>query len=307
MTTSIAQLEQQYEDFSANARDIGKGIANSVSMMQLDAVQESIASAVIEIEAVTNKTNKKSFFEAIPGLGKFIASAKKDKDAEDLRTGNMIEVVDRLFNSLKAKKDNIETVASSLFDLKEKLIDQIASLEVQENEVKLIAYEDGRDSFKAKNLLVQITPTLSKAIDRVDVIEVTIKSAQVSAQKISAMLPALHGDLITEMSIQAGLQELKDFKQVFDATVDVIEELSATNNQTMGEVLRDVADLAVNRPTDKALARIENTNSQRIKLAEDIRNKMSLAVKQRDKSLIIMTEARQAQTHNLLSNSTGPK
>ena len=301
MNTSIAQLEQQYEDFSANARDIGRGIADSVSMMQLDAVQESIASAVVEIESVTNKTDKKSFFENIPGLGRFITKVKEDANEEELRNGNMVEVVDRLFNSLNAKKKNIETVAGSLYDLKERLIDQIESLESQEQAVQLIAYEDTADSFKAKNLLVQITPTLSKAIDRVDVISITIKSAQVSAQKISAMLPSLHGDLITEMSIQAGLQELKDFKQVFDATVDVVEELSATNNKTMGEVLRDVADLAVNKPTAKALARIENTNADRAKLAQDIKEKMSLAVKQQDKALQVMSVARQAQQSNLLS------
>lgn len=301
MTTSIAQLEQQYEDFSANARDIGKGIANSVSMMQLDAVQESIASAVVDIEAVINKSDKKSFFESIPGLGRFVTKVKADANEEELRSGNMVEVVDRLFNSLNAKKKNIETVAGSLYDLKERLIEQISALEVQEEEVKLLAYEDSADSFKAKNLLVQITPTLSKAIDRVDVISITIKSAQVSAQKISAMLPALHGDLITEMSIQAGLQELKEFKQVFEATVDVVEELSATNNTTMGEVLRDVADLAVNKPTAKALARIENTNSQRAKLAQDIKLKMDLAVKEQNTALEVMSVARQEQQSNLLS------
>ena len=295
---TIEQLASEYEAFAATSRDIGKSIASSVSMLQLDAVQESIASAVIEIEKVTNKTNKKSFFESIPGLGKFITKAKADE--ENLKSGNMVEVVDRLFESLNAKRQNIETVAMSLYDLKERLLEQIKCLEKQEKEVLEVSKVDGADSFKAKNLRVQIAPVLGKSIDRVDIINVTIKSAQVSAQRISSMLPSLHGDLITEMSIQAGLQELKDFKQVFDATVDVVEELSATNNSTMGEVLRDVADLAVNKPTTKALARISNTNQERIKLAEDIKAKMISARKQQDEALVVLSEARQTQQHNLL-------
>lgn len=303
--TSITQLEQQFEVFTADQRDLGKSISTSISMLQLDQVQEAIASAVVEIEKVTNKSEKASIFQKIPLLGKFISAAKESSAEEQLREGNMVEVVDRLFNSLSAKKDNIVSVANTLFDLKEKLQTQVIGLTSQEEEVKQIAYveKESRDTFQAKNLLVQISPTIQKAVDRIDVIDVTIKSAQVSASKISALLPSLHGDLITELAIQAGLQELKDFKQIFDATVDVVEELSATNNTTMNEVLLDVADLAVNKPTTKALARIESTNAARIKLSGEIRAKMKEAVIQRDVALETISEARQAQTHNLLGEA----
>lgn len=302
MTTNITTLKTQFESFAEEQRDIGKSIANSVSMLQLDQVQEAIAGAVVEIEKVTNKTKEKSFFHKIPGLGRFISEAQESHEEQKIREGSMVEVVDRLFESLSAKRDNIVSVAHMLYDLKERLQNQVGLLEQQEVEVLAIVNEDTKDSFEAKNLLVQVQPVITKAVDRIDIIDVTIKSAQVSAEKISAMLPTLHGDLITELSIQAGLQELQDFKAIFDATVDVVEDLSATNNTTMGKVLYEVADLAVNKPTAKAIARIESTSQQKAELAAKIKAKMAEATQERENALEVLAEARVAQQHNLLGS-----
>jgi len=302
----IEQLESKFEQFSETSRDIGKSISDSVSMLQLDEVQEAIASAVVEIEAVSNKTREKSFFEKIPGFGKLLNTAKAAKDAEDLKSGSMNEVVSRLFTALSAKKDNIISVSEMLFELKGRLQENVEGLVTQEIEVlDVITNGEGMEVFKAKNLLVQIQPTLIKAKDRIGVIDLTVNSAQVTAQKISAMLPNLHGDLVTEMAIQAGLQELQGFQGMFEATVDVVEELSLTNNMTMNKVLLQVADMAVNKPTAKALARIDSTNAERAKLSLDIKAKMQQGIKEREKALVVLADTRLTQDDNLLSFTPG--
>jgi len=300
--TTVAELERQYENFSASTRDIGKGIARSVSMLQLDEVQETIASAVIQIEKVTNKTDK-SAFSKLPFLGKYFQKAKEEIKEEQLKSGSMTEVVDRLFEALLAKKENIVSVADTLYNLKDKLIQEVQGLEQQESQVLEITHNDGSEGFKARNLLVQIQPTLIGAKDRIGVIDATIRSAEVCSTKISSMLPALHGGLITEMSIQAGLQELSDFKQVFDATVDVVEDLNRTNNESMNKVLLDVVDLAVSNPTKNAVSRIENLNKDRSELQMKVKAKLAKATQEQQKTLESLAEVRQAQTSNLLNFS----
>lgn len=297
----VIELENQYQDFSANTRDIGKSISQSISMLQLDSVQETIADAVVQIEKITNKTSQPSALSKLPFLGKYLAKAKEDVKAENLKSGNMVEVVDRLFTALEAKKENIVSVSETLFSLKEKLINEVQGLEEQEFQVlEIIEKGSGSEVFKANNLLVQVQPTLISAKDRISVIDATIKSAQVSAIKISSMLPALQGGLITEMSIQAGLQELNDFKEIFDATVNVVEELNRTNNETMNKTLLDVVDLAVANPTKNAVARIESLNNDRAALQAKIKEKMDKAVKEQQKTLKTLAEVRTAQTDNLL-------
>lgn len=306
MTTDIiTQLEQQYEDFSANTLAIGTKLAASVKELQTTEVQESIANAVIAIEKVTHK--EKSFFQKIPGIGKFITAAKETAKETSIREGNMVDVIDRLFKSLNKKKDTIVAVSESLYELKGQLETQVLGLIDQEVLVLELsnAKDETLETFKARNLLVQIQPTIIKAKDRIGVINVTIQSAQVSAQKIASMLPALHGELITEMSIQTGLQELKEFKEIFDATVEVVEELSHNNNISMNKVLLDVADLAVNKPTAKALARIENTNAERTKLAMEIKAIMAKGIKERESALVVLADARENQDGTLLLMAPG--
>lgn len=298
----IQALETQYEQVSATTRDLGKGIAKSVSMLQLDGVQETIANAVIQIESVTNKSTS-SKYAKVPFIGKFLASATEEVKNQELKTGEMVVVVERLFAALEGKKKNIVAVADTLFDLKEKLINEVSGLVEQETVVQefLETGENSSDTFKAKNLLVQIQPTIIQSKDRIQIIDATIRSAEVCSMKISSMLPALEGNLITEMSIQAGLQELRDFKGVFDATVEVVEQLSHDNNKTMNSVLLDVVDLAVANPSSKQLMRLENSNAERAKLSSDIKTKLAKAVETREKAMVTLANTRESQAENLLS------
>jgi hypothetical protein len=290
----IEQLEQDYQNFAANSRDIGKGIASSVSMLQLDNVNESVASAVVQIESLTNKSEGGSALAKLPFFGKWVTKAKDSVKEEQLRSGQMIEVVDRLFNSLNTKKDNIVSVMTTLFELKEQLSNEVEIMVSKEAEAIEISNTDtGINALKARNLLVQVQQSIVKAKDRVQIINATVQSAQASTIAISSLLPTLQGELITEMAIQSGLQELKEFKQIFDTTIGVVEELNATNNSTMKTVMLDVVDLAISRPND--IAKLENLNSERVKFKGQLQAKMDNAKKEQEKGLLVLAEVRTGQ------------
>jgi len=297
----IATLEAEFENFSVRTKDIGRGIAESINMMELDAVQSSIASAVLEIERITNKTNKPSRFAAIPFIGTFIKKATIAAGEEELKSGSMVEVVDRLFAALNAKKQNIVTTAEVLYNLKDSLIIECAQLTEQETEVLALAELDSNEGFLARNLLVQVQPALISATDHVGVINATIQAAQVSAQRISAMLPQLQSGLITEMSIQAGLQGLSDFKKVFDETVNLIEDLNEANSKSMNTTLLEVVDLVIAKPGSKQIARIENLNAEREKTQKAIKQKMDGALKEQGHAIKTLANVRANQSGSLLS------
>ena len=293
----IEQLEKDYKEFASNSRDIGKSIAKSVSMLQLDDVNESVAGAVIQIERLTNKTET-SALSKLPFFGRFITKAKASVEEEQLRTGKMVEVVDRLFKSLDAKKDNIVTVMHTLFDLKEQLANEVNVMIAKEAEAVDISQNgDDISKFKARNLLIQVQQSIVKAKDRVQIIDATARSAEASTTAISSLLPSLQGELITEMAIQAGLQELKEFKQIFDVTIGVVEELNTTNNSTMKSVMLDVVDLAISRPND--IAKLENLNSDRAKFRDQLQNKMDKAKAEQAKGLEVLATVRQDQVKAL--------
>lgn len=290
---SIEQLEKDYQDFATSSRDIGKNIASSVSMMQLDNVNESVAQAVVQIEQLTNKSEAPSALAKLPFFGKYITKASETIKEEQLRTGQMVEVVDRLFASLNAKKDNIVSVMSTLFELKEQLADEVGVMIEKETIAQEISQSNNIDGLKARNLLVQVKQSIIKATDRVQIIDATVRSAEASTMAISSLLPTLQGELITEMAIQSGLQELKEFKQIFDLTLKTVEELNATNNSSMKTVMLDVVDLAISRPMD--VARLENLNTDRMKFRDQLQTKMDTAKKEQARGLEVLTNVRANQ------------
>jgi hypothetical protein len=290
---NITELEKDYQAFASSSLDIGNKITKSVSMMQLDDVNESVANAVVQIEQLVNKGDKPSALAKLPFFGKYIVKASESVKEEKLRTGQMVETVDRLFGSLNDKKDNIVSVMTTLFDLKEQLASEVETMIEKEGMAKEIALEDGIDGLKARNLLVQVQQTIIKATDRVGIIAATVMSAEASTTAISQLLPSLQGELITEMAIQAGLQELKEFKQIYDLTISTVEDLNATNNSTMKTVMLEVVDLAISTPTD--IARLENLNSDRIKFKDQLQAKMDLKKAEQVQGLKVLANVRATQ------------
>lgn len=291
----IKDLEQDYQTFVTATSEASRDISDAVSMLDLEGANEAIASAVLEIDSLTSKG--RSTLQKIPFFGKYLAKAATEADKTNLTESGVGAVVDRLFNALSNKKSQIEEVVESLFTLKDKLEAQVEGLAKHEGYVQQLVETDLKsiEAFHAKNLLVQIQPTLIKAKDRLQTVNITIQAAAVCAQKISAMLPQLQTDLLTEMNIQASLNSLRDFQRVYDATLQIIEEVSAANDEIMTEVLLDVADLGVNKPSPTQLARMEQATAKRIQVTNEVRAKMEEGMKAREAALASLAEARLEQ------------
>jgi len=292
----ITTLEQSYSNFTSTSRDIGNKIASSVSMLQLNGTNQSVAEAVIQIEALTNKKESGGVLRNLPMVGKYFKRAEMSMNEQTLKTGKVVDVVDRLFNSLSSKKDNIMEVMETLFNLKEQLSVEVTTMVGHEAEAKAItvsSYASAFEKAKARNLLVQVSQSIIKCKDRVGIIDTTCKSAEATTMAISSLLPALHGELVTEMAIQGGLQELKEFKIIFDSTMEIVNSLNKENSASMVSVLEDVIDLAVTRPTDLALLTENATN--RIKTQERLQKKMEAAKLGQEADIIKISELRSEQ------------
>lgn len=285
---NIAELETNVNSFFSSSNEISNRINESISMLQLDSVQESIAESVVQIEQLSNKPEK-SFAAKIPFLGKYWEKAAEKTAEENLKSGGMTETVDRLFGALSSKRENILSVMENLFQLKEQLEVEVGTLGEQHEIAEYIsANGSGMEQVKARNLLVQIKEASVKTRDRVQILGATIQAAEASTVRISAMLPQLQSDLVTELGIQAGLQELKEFKQVFDATVDVVKEVQGENHTGVQDVMLDLVDLAVNQGT--SVAQLENFEKQRQDFSEKIKTKMDKAYAEQTKSLQKLTD-----------------
>lgn len=288
----ITTLEQNYANFTNTSKTLGSQLADSVNMLQLDSVNSAVAEAVLQMEGMVSKSPSK--MASIPFIGKYLAKTKTDLAEKEIKSSKMVDVVDRLFTSLSTKKDNMMNVMETLFNIKELLITEVAFMIDQEALAREISLDGkGIEVTKAKNLLVQVSQSIVKSRDRISVIDTTCKAAEATTMAVSQLLPALQGELITEMAIQGGLQELKDFKTVFDNTLEIVNNLSEENNSSMIKVLEDVVDLSVTRPTD--IARLEETAMSRNAVQSRLKKKLMAAQVQQDKDIKTLTEIRSEQ------------
>lgn len=300
---TITEYQSAYASSVSKSKEIGKELASSISMLQLDVVKETLATSVVEIESLSNKSTSKSVLEKLPGMGRWFTKAKEKLRDEQLQNGSMSSAVDRLFKALNEKKQNIEDIAETMFRLKKKLAEECSAMEALELDMeKSIDIEELKeaDVLRAKGLLTQIKPNIIKAKDRQGVITATIASAEQCALQISAMLPMLESEMITELTIQGGLQELKEFKSIYDSTVEIIEDINEQNEVAVKEVLLDVVDMAIVAPTSKALAQLESRNKSRLELQDKLNKKLEQAKINQDSSLKKFNEIRANQ--NLLES-----
>lgn len=291
---NIKDLETAYSKFSTTSMKLGNQLADNISMLQLDDTNQNVVEAVLEIEKLTNK-KEKSFLRKLPLLGRYVGKAEEAITEEKLRNSNITEVVGRLFSSLESKKNNIIDVMEKLYTIKEQLSHDVDEMIELEHTVKEIASSDlnNMEVSLAKNLMVQVTPSIIKAKDRIGIIDTTCRAAQATTQSISGLLPSLQGELITEMAIQGGLNELKEFKELFDNTMSTVHQLTKENQTNMGQVLEDVIDLSVT--TSRDIVAIENSGKERAALHAKLKEKMAKAVKKRDEDIQRLDVVRENQ------------
>ena len=296
---NIDELENNYKAFSQASKSQGNKIADSISMLQLNEVNDSIANAISTIEGMTDKgaPGRKSFFAKIPVIGTLVNKAADNLDERNIKSGQMVDVINRLFNSLDSKQKNIGTVMHTLYGLRDQMASEHSQLLIQDESATILSQEDNMTGFKAKNLQVQVKQSLIKQKDRIQIIDTTIQAAQASSLQISSMLPSLQGELVSEMAIQAGLQELKEYNQIFHTTVDLVNEISEQNEESMQEVLLDVVKLSVN--DTMSADRLKKTQTKRKAFQSKLRNELSEAKVNREKKIEVLTEIRIEQGNDI--------
>lgn len=268
--TNIDDLQNNFTEMHSQSLAIGKKLAGSIDMLSIGDVQETIARSVVEIEGIVGR--KTSMLEKLPWAGKFLTKARDKAKEEQLKSGSIVATVDRLFQSLSNKNDNVMEVMEDLYKIREHAKQYLLALTEQEAEVlEFLQDEELSDTFegqKARNLLAQIKPSIIKTRDHIAIMNGNLNAAQVASSTISGMLPSLQGELQTSLAINGAMNELKEFKDIFDSTIDLIEELNHTNNTNVQETILSVNELTIHSP--KGLKRLEQNQIERAKLNEKL-------------------------------------
>ena len=280
---SVDTLQAQFQQVHSDSLDVGRQLAESIDMLSVGDVKETIANSIVEMEALTNR--KSSFIEKLPWAGKYLAKARDTAKTEMLQTGKMVDTVDRLFLTLKNKNDNVMDVMKRIYSMREHTEQYIEVLLDQESGIEdfLAVCPDNFDAQKARNLLVQVKPAIVKARDRLAVMTGTLNSASVASQAISSMLPQLQGELQTELAIKASMNELKEFKDIFDTTLEMVEELNHANNQQIQETVLDVGAMSISNP--KNLKRLEQNQLDRQDMHRKLKKQTDEARKEQNLAL----------------------
>jgi hypothetical protein len=301
---NITQLETNYSDMHSQSLKISKSLVKQIDMLSVGEAKELIANSIVEMESLVNR--KTSFFEKMPMFGKYLAKAKDEAKQHQIKSGSMTKAVDRLFHTLNNKNEQMMTVMQEIFKIREHTIQYVAALKEQEAQIEAYLAEndatESMDALKARNLLVQIKPSILKATDNIATMAGTLNAAGMASTKISGMLPALQGELQTELAINAAATQLKEFKEIFDGTVDLIEELSHQNSKEVRETVLQVTDIQVTNP--KHIARLEQNQKDREQLHLELQKRRERAEEDQKDQLNLLTQLTNNQSKALAYTKT---
>lgn len=294
---TVEELQQQFTKVHQESLGVGRELAESIDMMSVGEVRETIAKSVVEMESLVNRES--SFLEKLPWAGKYLAKARDSAKTESAATGKMVEVVDRLFSTLKAKNDTVMNVMERIYQMRAHMLQYVDVLQKQEAALEKFLEDEG-DTFeaqKARNLLVQVKPSIVKARDRLAVMTGTLNSASQASETISSMLPSLQGELQTELAIKASMNELREYKQLFDATIESVEELNYANNKQIQETVLEVGSMSISNPTN--LARLAKNQEERQEMHRKLHANTVAAKEAQLKALDQLDQIQSKQTLSL--------
>lgn len=294
---SIDAIQLEFQQVQTESLAAGKLLAESIDMLSVGEVKETIAKSLVEMESLVSRESSK--LERFPILGKYLAKARDTAKVEMAQSGKMVETVERLFKTLKNKNDNVMDVMERIYNIREHVKQYIVILQAQEAVLEEFLESDN-DSFeaqKARNLLVQIKPSIIKSHDRLAVMAGTLNSAQVASQAISSMLPSLQGELQTELAINSAMNELHEFKEIFDATVNMVEELNHSNNVQVRATVLEVNQLAVQNPRN--LERLKKNQEDRQQMHLELRKQTQEAQAKQIQALGDLSKLQESQALSL--------
>lgn len=306
--TSVTELKTKFTTLQDEAYVLSQKLAEDVSMLELDETKEMITSAIQELEAFAGANEAVSIgfmgklgnmMLALPGA-KTIAGAvgaiATEVDKQRIGSGNIKQAAERLFATLENKQKTLEKTTYSVMEIKTRRVQDLDTLKAMEQELITILENpetDPREMFQGRNMIIQVKEALIQSTSKIDQVEIIIEAAQSSTFAITSLLPKIKNNFLDDLTIAAGLNHLLQYKDMFDSTLALVNNIEEHNFAKINRAMVDVVDLNI---TTSQTDRLTRMSGDRVKAHTALIDKTKSQIAKQTQSIQALSQVQVQMT-----------
>lgn len=320
---SVDTLKTQFTTLQDEAYVVSQRLAEDISMLELDETKEMITNAIAELEAFAGANEAVSIgfmskigsgLLALPGaktIAGLVTDVKTESDKQQLASGNIKEAAERLFATLENKQKTLEKTTFSVMEIKTRRDADLGILYDLEQELVDILEDENtspKENFQARNMIIQVKEALIQSTSKIDQVGIIIESAQSSTFAITSLLPKIKNNFLDDLTIATGLNHLLQYKEMFDSTLRLVNDIEEHNFAKINKAMIDVVDLNITTSQTDRLTRMSKGRLEaHDKLIQKTKNQIALQTKSIKELSGVQHDMKQLgdrQTAALLSSKT---
>lgn len=272
-TLSLEDIQKEFDDIMAQSSKASIEISSKIQLMDLnEESSDLVTDTLLEIESVCNQ---KSFGEKVIAflpspIAKKVRDIKTETNRELMKQKSVAQIAQRHFDILEEKKNTLVENLGSMYMIREKLEQSSLLLtqmtdNIDANLTSLNGANDAdsrKNILKGKELMVQVQSQITSQVGLIDQIDTVDFVAQAVVDNINQALPAIKSNFIDQVSITAGLNNLRDLKESVDKTREMTITMSEQTFKESKNVLSQIMEEGIGL-SEKDINRLEKLEKEK--------------------------------------------
>lgn len=275
---SSDQIRKRYDEIIKQNSEFSSTLADKIKLMDIN--EESADLVANTIREIEHACNKKSFGEKITNMLPAPIRNATNKMRSNAEVGlhkqrTVTELAQRHFDALNEKKTKLTESLEQIYVIRDKLEQSTQELGKMEqvlighiDEVKEETNNAGNaasarmEMLKSKEMTIQVQSQILTQRDLISQIDAVQYVAEQVTESITHTLPTIKANFIDQVSITAGLKNMRDLKDSIDKTRNMTLTLQENTFKDMKDIMGEIHKNGMGY-TEAEMKRIEDLQKER--------------------------------------------
>uniref|UniRef100_UPI001444677C hypothetical protein n=1 Tax=Candidatus Ulvibacter alkanivorans TaxID=2267620 RepID=UPI001444677C len=275
---SSDQIRQRYDEIIKQNSEFSSTLADKIKLMDIN--EESADLVANTIREIEHACNKQSFGEKMTNMlpAPIRNATKKMRSSAEVglhKQRTVTELAQRHFDALNEKKTNLTESLGQIYVIRDKLVQSTEELGKMEQllightkEVKKETNIEGNSAnarmemLKSKEMTIQVQSQILTQRDLISQIDAVQYVAEQVTESITHTLPTIKANFIDQISITAGLKNMRDLKDSIDKTRNMTLTLQENTFKDMKGIMEEIHKNGMGY-TDSEMKRIDDLQKER--------------------------------------------
>ena len=272
------QIRQRYDEIIKQNSEFSSTLADKIKLMDIN--EESADLVANTIREIEHACNKQSFGEKVTNMlpAPIRNATKKMRSNAEVglhKQRTVTELAQRHFDALNEKKINLTDSLEQIYIIRDKL--EESTQELGKMEQVLIGHIDDvsqetnnvgnsanarMEVLKSKEMTIQVQSQILTQRDLISQIDAVQYVAEQVTESITHTLPTIKANFIDQISITAGLKNMRDLKDSIDKTRNMTLTLQENTFKDMKGIMEEIHKNGMGY-TDSEMKRIDDLQKER--------------------------------------------